>query len=187
MVADCEREGRRAGEHPPIRCGHLQPRRSLGRRGKRTATCLTIRPGESRTGALWSPGHSIFGREPSRSARFRGGRAGKAEFRNHQNGHAECCASAPQDMKTWEFSRQNGHAECCASAPQDMKTWEFSRQIRGAERRRPEPGARSTREPGLSGQISDEPRGLSGRLGVARRPDNADAAARQAGYSRQNG
>ena len=41
-----EREGRRAGEHPPVRCGLLQPRRSLGRKNERTATCLTVRPRE---------------------------------------------------------------------------------------------------------------------------------------------
>ena len=33
VAADCEREGRRPGQHPPLRCDHLQPRRSLALRG----------------------------------------------------------------------------------------------------------------------------------------------------------
>ena len=33
MAADCECEGRRAGEHPSVRCDHLQPGRTLAIRG----------------------------------------------------------------------------------------------------------------------------------------------------------
>ena len=35
MVADCEREGRRADQHSPVRCDHLQPGRSLALSGSR--------------------------------------------------------------------------------------------------------------------------------------------------------
>ena len=48
VAAGCEWEGRRPGQYPPLRCDHLQPRRSLALSGSRSAatavTELTIRP-----------------------------------------------------------------------------------------------------------------------------------------------
>ena len=39
-ASDCEREGRRPGQHPPLRCDPLQPRRPLALRAVHTVVCL---------------------------------------------------------------------------------------------------------------------------------------------------
>ena len=55
VAPDCEREGRRTSQYPPVRCDHLQPRQSLALRDERTVACLTVsRPRQSRSRALWS-------------------------------------------------------------------------------------------------------------------------------------
>ena len=60
----------------PVRCDHLQPRRSLALRGKRTVACLTVGPRESQSRALYSANHPrlraktrLLGRIPGREGR----------------------------------------------------------------------------------------------------------------------
>ena len=76
-----EREGRRAGEHPPVRCDHLQPGRSLALMGYTYSGPLDRFAGANRKaghrGARASP---VSRRKPSRSAGCQGGRAGEAVF-----------------------------------------------------------------------------------------------------------
>ena len=80
MAVDREREGRRTGEHPSVRCDHLQPWRSLALRGARTAPCLNSLARIAMQGTVERGSSPSLGENRPRSAGFQGGGAPETEF-----------------------------------------------------------------------------------------------------------